>query len=135
MRNITQKSIASLLILMMISFTIQMPLAHAAMVKTDQMLLSQKSVQDREKVAAFLDRSDVTKELQHYGVSAEDAKMRVAALSDHEVKKLSGQIDNLPAGGLVGTLVGAALFIFVVLLVTDILGFTDVYPFVHSHGH
>jgi hypothetical protein len=37
---------------------------------------------------------------------------------------------SLPAGGgALGTIVGAALIIFIVLLLTDIFGFTDVFSF------
>jgi len=135
MNRFFQKGLISLLIMVMISLNIQIPLAHAAMVSTNQIVEKQQMSQEREKIIAFLHRADVAQELQLQGVSAIDASQRVAQLSDSEVELLAGKIDQLPAGGIVGTLIGAALFIFVVLLVTDILGFTDVYPFVHSHGH
>jgi hypothetical protein len=38
-------------------------------------------------------------------------------------------MDEMPAGG---SIVGAAVLIFLVLLVTDIVGWTDVYPFVNK---
>jgi len=44
---------------------------------------------------------------------------------------LAGKIDQLPAGGFIGEVIGAVVFIFLVLLITDVLGFTHVYPFVH----
>jgi len=135
MNRFFQKGLISLLIMVMISLNIQIPLAHAAMVSTNQIVEKQQMSQEREKIIAFLQRADVAQELQLQGVSAIDASQRVAQLSDSEVELLASKIDQLPAGGIVGTLIGAALFIFVVLLVTDILGFTDVYPFVHSHGH
>jgi len=41
-------------------------------------------------------------------------------------------MDQLPAGGsAIGTIVGAAVLIFLVLLITDILGFTHVFSFVN----
>ena len=135
MNRFLNRGITTLLIMLMVGLNLQIPAAHAAMVSTDQMLEQQQSSQQREKVVAFLNRAEVQQELQQQGIAAEDALMRVAHLSDQEVELLAGKIDQLPAGGIVGTLIGAALFIFVVLLVTDILGFTDVYPFVHSHGH
>jgi len=135
MNRFIQKGVVSLLIMVMISLNIQTPLAHAAMVSTDQIIEQQQNSQEREKIITFLNRADVQQELQLQGVSAVDAGDRVAQLSDSEVELLAGKIDQLPAGGIVGTIIGAALFIFVVLLVTDILGFTDIYPFVHSHGH
>ncbi|NWF35959.1 PA2779 family protein [Mariprofundus sp. KV] len=135
MNRLIQKGVTSLMVVVMISLNMQIPLAHAAMVSTDQIIAQQQSSQQREKVIAFLNRAEVQQELQLHGVAADDAVNRVAHLSDQEVELLAGKIDQLPAGGIVGTLIGAALFIFVVLLITDILGFTDVYPFVHSHGH
>ena len=69
-------------------------------------------------------------QLQAHGVTVEQAKARVAALSDAEAAQLAAQIDSLPAGGDgVGALITAALIVFLVLLLTDILGFTKVFPF------
>ena len=63
------------------------------------------------------------------GVNPADAKARVASLTDDEAAQLASKIDNLPAGGDgVGALIGALLIIFIVLLITDILGVTHVFP-------
>ncbi len=65
------------------------------------------------------------------GVDPAEATARVAGLSDAEIRKIAGRIDQLSAGqGVVGTIIGAALVVFLVLLVTDILGLTDIFPFV-----
>ncbi|ATX78919.1 hypothetical protein Ga0123461_0482 [Mariprofundus aestuarium] len=135
MNRFIKKGMVSLLILVMLGLNVQVPLAHAAMVPTEQMITQQQMDQEREKVVAFLNRAEVQQELQQQGVSSEAAKMRVAQLSDAEVQMLAGKIDALPAGGLIGEVIGAAVFIFLVLLITDVLGLTDVYPFVHHHGH
>ena len=56
---------------------------------------------------------------------------RVAGLSDAEVRQIAGHLDQLPAGqSALGIVIGAALFIFIVLLITDLLGLTNVFPFV-----
>ena len=57
-------------------------------------------------------------------------QQRVAAMSDDEITQLSGKIDKLPAAG--SDVLGAVLFVFIVLLVTDILGLTKVFPFTRS---
>jgi hypothetical protein len=74
-----------------------------------------------------LQRADVVSALQARGVSVEAARARVAALTDEEAAHVATQIDSAPAGadGVIGTLV----FIFVLLLITDILGFTKIFPF------
>ena len=86
----------------------------------------------RQQVAAFFDREDVQQTLVQQGIDAAQAQQRIASLSDAEVAKLARTMDQLPAGGNgLGAVVGAAVFIFVLLLVTDILGLTHVYPFVN----
>ena len=58
------------------------------------------------------------------------ARARIAALSDQEVVALADQLDHAPAGA--SGVLGAIVFIFLLLLITDILGFTKVYPFTRS---
>jgi hypothetical protein len=116
-------------------FLVSVPFNHAdaALVKTETVLTMAQGQKSREAVIGFLDRKDVQAAMKAQGINAAEAKARVASLSDAEVARIAGQIDSLPAGGdALGTVVGAALFIFVVLLITDILGFTDVFTFVKS---
>lgn len=85
---------------------------------------------ERAKVVAFLDREDVAQQLDRLGVSAGEARARVAAMSDDEVREVSGRIDSLPAGGdAFGAIITAAVLVFIVLLITDILGLTKVFSF------
>ena len=84
----------------------------------------------KERIIGVLARSDVRTQLQALGVDPADAKARVAALSDDEAARLAASLDRLPAGGDgFGALIGAAVLVFLVLLLTDILGFTHVFPF------
>jgi hypothetical protein len=96
--------------------------AHAAMLSTDSALGP-----DRERIAQILDRTHVQAQLQAYGASPAEVKARVAALTDAEAAELAARIDELPAGGV--SVLGAALIVFLVLLLTDILGYTKVFPF------
>lgn len=83
----------------------------------------------RERLAAELDRPELVAKLEQWGVTPEQARSRVDALSDEEAQRLVAQIDEAPAGAGV---LGALVFIFVLLLVTDILGLTKVFPFTRS---
>lgn len=83
----------------------------------------------QERLAQLMDRADVQARLQALGVDPADARARVGALSDEEAAQLAGQIDELPAGGDV---VGAALIVFLVLLFTDVMGYTKIFPFTRS---
>jgi hypothetical protein len=77
-----------------------------------------------------LQRADVVAALQARGVDIEQAQARVAALSDSDAQWMAQQIDDAPAGA--GDIIGTIVFIFVLLLLTDILGFTKIFPFTRS---
>ncbi len=103
---------------------------QAALISTEQVVSAAAAEQNRARIAAAFDRSDVQAELQKMGISKDEARARVAALTDAETASVANQIDSLPAGG--DGIVGALVFVFVLLLVTDILGLTKVFPFTRS---
>lgn len=112
--------------------------AQAALIGTAQVADTQgvvsadvQAADQRAHVLSYLDRPDVVAGLTERGVSADDARSRVAALTDGEVMQLAHTLDTAPAGADGGVL-GVIVLIFVVLLVTDILGLTKVFPFTRS---
>lgn len=112
-------------------FTGSIQAVQAAMISTEQVAhsaITSKGNQDRANIVNMLSRDEVQAELVARGIDPTEAKSRVAALTDEEASSLSSQLDKAPAGGIIG----AILLVFFVLLVTDILGFTKVYPFTRS---
>lgn len=103
--------------------------AQAGIVSTDEILSSSAVAASRERVSSFLARDDVRQALQAQGVSPLAAAERVQAMTDAEVEQLAGRIDQAPAGGDV---LGVLFTVFIVLLVTDIMGLTKVFPFTRS---
>jgi hypothetical protein len=104
--------------------------ASAALVTTAEVATPATSAQpERDRLQAWIARKDVMQQLQHYGMSPAEARARVAALTDDEAHALAGKTDTLPAGGEV---LGVLFTVFIILLVTDILGFTRVFPFTRS---
>jgi len=105
--------------------------AHAGLIPTEEVIAGEQVAAERERVIAFLERQEVRTQMVALGVDPAEAMARVQALSDEEVRQIAGRLDELPAGqDAVGALIGAAVFVFLVLLLTDLLGLTDVYPFV-----
>lgn len=102
--------------------------AQAGIVTTEEALTVSLVSSDRARVDGFLARDDVHQALLANGITPQAAMDRVKAMSDAEVAELAGQVDQAPAGGLIGTIV----FVFLVLLVTDILGLTKIFPFTRS---
>jgi hypothetical protein len=104
--------------------------AQAGMISTESVLAAQTNNVARAQVVDFFAREDVQQVMRNQGVAADEVAARVASLSDAEMMQIAAELDQLPAGAGLGTVVGAVLFIFVVLLITDILGYTKVFTFV-----
>jgi hypothetical protein len=103
--------------------------ASAGMVSSAEAFATQAQTEARAKVNAVLAREDVRSEMAQRGLSVEQAQDRVKAMTDDEVASLAGRIDQAPAGG---DILGILFTVFIVLLITDILGLTKVYPFTRS---
>ena len=105
--------------------------ARAELISTEAVLEQSEAIQARGRLHGFLERKEVRAELEALEIGSEEARARVDALSDAEVREIAGRLDQLPAGqSAVGAIVGAALIVFIILLITDIAGLTDVFPFV-----
>lgn len=113
-------------------FTLWLPVGqvHAALVGTDTLMSAAQSGQNRDRVRSFLQRDDVQALLQTRGLDAGAAIARVDAMTDAEVQNVADQIDQLPAGG--SDVLGVLFTVFVILLITDILGLTKVFPFTRA---
>ncbi len=117
----------------MLSIAIPYQPLLAAMVPTEAATYQIKAQDARDHLKTFISRNDIKKTLISRGIDPDEAKARVDSLSDSEVIEVADKIEQLPAGGGVfGAIIGAALIVFLVLLLTDILGYTDVFPFVKS---
>lgn len=106
----------------------QLSPAYAAMTSTDSVLEQEQRSVERAELMEMLDRASVQAQLQELGVDAEAAKQRVAAMTDEEIRQLNGHLAEMPAGGDV---LGVVLIVFIVFIITDMLGATDIFPFVH----
>lgn len=103
--------------------------ARAAMVGTGEVIDRVETVDQRARLIELVEREAVREQLTAYGVEPEQARERIRHMTDAEVARLHGRIEELPAGS--ASVVGAALVVFIVFVVTDVLGATDIFPFVH----
>jgi cell division protein FtsB len=120
--------IAKLFLAFILSLSIFSSTLAAEMVQTREMM----NVGQSAKIDDFLAKQEVQEKLAALGVSSSDIKERVAKLTDEEIAQINQKIDELPAGGDVGAVIGVLAFIFIVLLITDILGLTKVFTFTRS---
>lgn len=103
--------------------------AQAGMVSTDEILAEETASADRERVVQFLTRDDVRRQLEAMGIDPAEAQARAGALSDTDIAQIATHLKDDPAGQSVGAVIGAAVLIFLVLLITDLLCLTKVFPF------
>lgn len=106
---------------------VPMPAAQAGVVGTEAAVTQAENEAVKERLNELLARDDIRQGLVANGVDPAEARARVDSLTPGEARKVAGKLEELPAGG--NTLVGAVVFIFVLLLITDLLGLTDFYPF------
>lgn len=125
-RKPMRRALAGLMAGALLGTQVALPV-QAAPVSTGELLQSESQQVDRARLQRLLEREDVTERLQALGVDPEQAKQRVANLSAEEIQMLNKRLGELPAGGDV---LGIVVLFFLVFIITDAIGATDIFPFV-----
>ncbi len=138
MRMIRQaaKPVSILLTVCMLMVTVPYKSSFAGIIGTETSLdmTRGRGQEARNYLKGIVAREDVQTALIAQGINPLEAKARIDSLSDAEAIDLADQIEQQPSGGsALGVIVGALLIVFLVLLITDILGYTDIFPFVKKH--
>jgi hypothetical protein len=106
--------------------------AIASMIGTESVVNTDHAQNAREYLNSLLAREDVRNGLVSQGIDPVEAKNRLDSLTDEEAIRVADQLQALPAGGFFTTLLIIIFIVFLVLLATDIAGYTDIFPFVKS---
>lgn len=101
--------------------------AQAALVGSGEVLSEARAQVDRQQLVDMIQRDEVGARLEAMGVDPADARARVERMTDAEIAALQQRIDQMPAGG---DALGVVLFVFLVFVITDALGATDIFPFI-----
>jgi hypothetical protein len=125
------KSVSVLMTILLFMLAVPYQPVFAEIIGTERVINQVEGQQSRDYLNQIIVRKDVQAALISHGIDPMEAKARIDTLSDTEVHKLCSQLKQLPAGGSdFGIIIGALLVVFIVLLVTDILGYTNVFTFV-----
>tara|TARA_R110000868_G_scaffold7729_1_gene40972 strand:- start:359 stop:748 length:390 start_codon:yes stop_codon:yes gene_type:complete len=100
--------------------------ASAGVYSSEQAITSQQYQYNKQQVLSLVDSAEVQQKLMNLGVSPADAKLRIASMTNNELQAFNQQMNEAPAGGIIGTIVT----VLVVVAVLDLMGITDVYPFI-----
>ena len=102
--------------------------ATGAMIGTSAIREASQVQSTRNQLKQLLTRQDVKDRLAAWGISPLESAQCIDSLTDAEIQRIAAQIEALPSGGSGGPwgIVGIALVVtFLILLVTDLLGYTD----------
>ncbi len=119
------RNTAMLLIMLMGLFQIQV--THAAMVTTNSAIQTQQVQMDRAQILDLFAQDNLRNQLTQMGIDADQASDRIASMTDAEIMQLNERLKDMPAGEGVGSVL---LIVFIVFVITDMLGATDIFTFI-----
>jgi len=102
--------------------------AQAALVTNDLVISHVQQHNAKAELLQTINRADVKQQLLSMGVKPGDITSRVDLMTHEEIAQLNQQVDDLPAGG---SILGVLLIIFLVFVITDVIGATDIFPFIN----
>jgi len=117
----------AILLSLLLALTPLLP-AQAAMIGNEQVINQHSQGQTRDSLQQLLDQQSARQQLQSLGVSPDQIKSRIDSLTDSELARINRHVDTLDAGG---NILGILLVIFIVFVITDVIGATDIFPFIH----
>ena len=98
--------------------------APAGMISTGEIVDNQTRVESLSRIELLLAREDVTRQMVALGVQPQQVIARLDAMTTAELIELESRFDEQVAGGDALGLIGA---VFLVLLILELVGVTDVF--------
>jgi hypothetical protein len=120
------KSIHRSLMLLVLLSSLMVGYAQAGLVSTDSMIHAGEENYSQQKLQTALESEELKLQLQELGVDTAQLNDRIGSLTPTEITQLNAQLEQQPAGGIVGVL----LTVFIVFIITDMLCATDIFSFV-----
>jgi hypothetical protein len=130
--SIFKRFVSLSLVTSMLLISLQSVFVSAAMVSTESKIAIVQQDYERQQVLEIVRTADAKQTLLNLGVAPADVEARIANMTTAELAQLNQQIKDLPAGG--NAIIGAIVFVLVLLVVLDLLGATDVFPVIRPIG-
>ena len=127
MMQLLQRPLALILSILLII----MPMAplQAAIIGNETIINQAPSALTRDNMQELLGQESARQQMQAWGVSPELITARINRLTDAELARINQEADTLKAGGT--NVLGVLLIIFIVFVITDVIGATNIFPFIH----
>ncbi|MBT8135097.1 MAG: PA2779 family protein, partial [Gammaproteobacteria bacterium] len=122
-----RKVLSALLTVTLISMTFNS--SQAAMIANDVVISQSQHHSARAELMQAVQREDVRQQLLNMGVDPAAVESRINLMTHEEIAQLNQQVEDLPAGGSV---LGVLLIIFIVFVITDVIGGTVIFAFIKT---
>jgi hypothetical protein len=116
------------LLSVLLALTPLVPL-QAAMIGTDRIINPDNRELASDNLQQLLDQQATQQQLLAWGVSPDMVRARIDSLTSAELARINQAVNDLHAGG--DSVLGVLLVIFIVFVITDVIGATDIFPFIH----
>ena len=127
MMQLLQRPLA--LILSMLLIIMPMAPLQAAIIGNETLINQAPSALTRDNMQELLGQESARQQMQAWGISPELITARINRLTDAELARINQEADTLKAGGT--NVLGVLLIIFIVFVITDVIGATNIFPFIH----
>lgn len=124
--NTTQKHLARILAALMLFVGVQSATVQAAMISTSDVIAKQTEQLNRAQVLELLNKQEAIDALTAMGIDPNTVEQRVNSMTAEELQAFNQQVADMQAGG--DSLLGVVVLVFVVLIVLDLLGTTNIFP-------
>ena len=122
----TQKHLARILAALMLFVGVQSATVQAAMISTSDVIAKQTEQMNRAQVLELLNKQEAADALTAMGIDPNTVEQRVNSMTAEELQAFNQQVADMQAGG--DSLLGVVVLVFVVLIVLDLLGTTNIFP-------
>jgi hypothetical protein len=101
---------------------------NAGVVSNAAVIAAEQASVSRAQLVQWLDRDDVAQKMQALGVDRSQVESRINTMTAEELAQFNAQVEHMPAGA---GIVGIVVLFLVIFIITDIIGATDIFPFIH----
>ncbi len=101
---------------------------QAGMVSNEQIIEKVHQQIDKDTLLQAMHRTEVKEQLASLGVSSAELETRINQMTHAEITQLNSQMADMPAGA--GDVLGVFVTLLVIFVITDVLGATDIFPFI-----
>ena len=123
--------IFAMILLLLLMSTLNQP-AGAAMVGTEELLMSDRNQETRSYLQQMMSRKDIQEALVARGIDFQEAQIRIDSLTDSEIELIFNKITDLPAGGIDAAFVLILVGIIVVLIIiVEYTSAVPMFPWLH----